>query len=46
MKRGWFCDKEQCLKHYEQHKSEGPVYLYKCVVIPHGLVPFIVRSKY
>ena len=46
MKRGWFRDKEQCLKHCEQHKSDGDVYLYKRVVIPHGWVPFIVRSKY
>jgi hypothetical protein len=46
IKRGWFRDKETCLKHYEQHKSDGPVYLYKRVVIPLGWVPFIVRSKY
>ena len=46
MKRGWFRDKEQCLKHCAQHKSEGDVYFYKRVLIPHGWVPFIVRSKY
>jgi hypothetical protein len=34
MKRGWFPDKETCLKHCEQHKSDRPVYLYKRVLIP------------
>jgi hypothetical protein len=42
MKREWFPDKETCLKHCEQHKSDGPVYLYKSVVIPDRCL----RSKY
>jgi hypothetical protein len=46
MKRGWFRDKEQCLKHCEQHKSERPVYLYRRVLISHWWFPIIVRSKY
>ena len=46
MKRGWFPDKETCLRHCKRHKSDGPVHLYKRVLIPQGWVPFIVRSKY
>ena len=42
-KRGWFPDKETCLNHCEQHKSEGPVYLYKRVVIPDGF-PFLTHK--
>jgi hypothetical protein len=44
MKRGWFPDKETCLKHCEQHKSDRPVYLYKQVLIPGGWLPFL--NKY
>jgi hypothetical protein len=46
MKRGWFSDKETCLNHCEQHKTDKPVYLYKRVVIPDGWTPFIMKSKY
>ena len=42
-KRGWFPDKETCLNHCEQHKTEGPVYLYKRVVIPDGF-PFLTQK--
>jgi hypothetical protein len=44
MKKGWFPDKETCLKHCEQHKSDGDVYLYKRVVIPDGWTPFITKN--
>ena len=44
MKRGWFPDKETCLKHCEQHKSDKPVYLYKRVVIPDGWTPSITKN--
>ena len=43
MERGWFPDKETCLNHCEQHKTEGPVYLYKRVVIPDGF-PFLTQK--
>jgi hypothetical protein len=46
MKREWFPDKKTCVKHCEQHNLNGPVYLYKRVVIPTGWVPFILKSKY
>jgi hypothetical protein len=46
MKRGWFPDKETCLNHCEQHKTDKPVYLYKRVVIPDGWTPSIVKWKY
>ena len=45
-KRGWFPDKETCLNHCEQHKSEGEVYLYKREVIPKGWIPFINSKNY
>jgi hypothetical protein len=41
MKRGWFPDKESCLKYCEKHKFDRPVYLYKRVLIPDGWLPFI-----
>ena len=44
MKREWFPDKETCLNHCEQHKSDGDVYLYKRVVIPDRWTPF--TNKY
>jgi hypothetical protein len=44
MKSGWFPDKETCLNHCEQHKTEGPVYLYKRVVIPDGWTPFLTHN--
>ena len=46
MKKGWFPDKETCLNHCEQHKSDGDVYLYKRVVIPDGWTPSIMKSNY
>jgi hypothetical protein len=42
-KREWFPDKETCLNHCEQHKSEGDVYLYKRVLIPDGF-PFLTHK--
>jgi hypothetical protein len=47
VKRGWFPDKETCLKHYEQHceqHCDKPVYLYKRVVIPDGWTPSITKK--
>jgi hypothetical protein len=44
MKRGWFPDKKTCLKHCEQHKADGPMYLYKRIVIPDKWLPFL--NKY
>jgi hypothetical protein len=46
MERGWFPDKETCLNHCEEHKTDQPVYLYKRVVIPDGWTPFLMTSKY
>ena len=48
-KRGWFPDKETCLKHYEQHceqhgEQHGDLYLYKRVVIPDGWTPSITKK--
>ena len=45
MKTAWFPDKETCLKHCDQHKSAGIVYLYKQVLIPQGCAPFINRYQ-
>jgi hypothetical protein len=46
IKRELFPDKETCLKHCEELKTDKPVYLYKRVVIPDGWTPFIMKSKY
>jgi hypothetical protein len=43
--RGWLPDKETCLKHCEQHKSDGPVYLYKRMVIPDKGLPFLNKYR-